>query len=400
MANDNNVKIENNDLNSKKHQKSKDPKKPFDYQISRDRPQSEPPVTYQQPFPAPYYTYPIMFKPPKMMKISDISLLLIFLICITVYWLPYIISSIIGMPIYLFNSDLAEIIAGIALIILTFIIMFLIRRNLDNPTLKDYGITSENLGSNLILSFKLIFIFFSIWALVLSIFEFLGISFEGGPAKIDIYFIISAVIIAPIFEETVYRMNASTLLARKLTIIWVAWITSTWFIVKHLPMWFFNDSFGLPALSIIIIVDIPIWTLVTFFYLKRNCIWIPLIVHMFNNGTIVLFHYVPNAIGEIVSIIFFGLGVVFIFIFGIPWIYKKIIKPIKYGRIRISNKTYRNLGLSLGLIALLLITSEALVFLNRIDEIICIPIGFLLLVISFITFIYFLAQSDVQYVKK
>jgi membrane protease YdiL (CAAX protease family) len=268
------------------------------------------------------------------------------------------------------------------------------RKKLDRPTLRDYGVSDENLKDNSILAAKLIFIIFAIESIVVLFFQYVGVSFEGGPEKIDILFIFSAVIVAPIFEEAVYRMNASTLLVNRLPIFWVAWITSTWFIIKHFPMWFFDDNFGLPALIILIIIDIPIWVIVTYFYLTKRSIWIPFLVHFFNNASIALFFHLPDHIANIIGFSFVIVGMIFLIVFGIPWLYKSILKPLFKCKIKINKRTQRNLKISLLLIFLFLVTSEALVSLSIISELICIPIGFLFLILTIITFVYVFIQGE------
>ncbi len=372
---------------------------------SHPPPPSPPPPTLQYTthhFPGypPHLSYPFQYSQPKLFKpFSEMPLILIFLVCITVYWLPYIAANLIGVPFYTINPDLAEVVAGIALCVLSIALMLLIRSNLDKPSLKDYGLTTENLGNNLIFTVKLIFIIYAIEWLAIYIFQHLGVSFEGGPAEINIFFIISAVIIAPIFEETVYRVNASTLLARRLPIIWVAIITSTWFIAKHLPMWHFDDKFGLPALGVILMVDIPLWTIVTYYYLKRNCIWIPFFVHMFNNASIALFYYLPEFYGTITDYLFLIIGVLFIIAFGLPWLYKNVVTKYLKGVFQVTTKDTQNMAISLGLIILFLITSEALISVQNINEYVCLPIGLGFILLSIITIGFVLSNRTVVYVK-
>ena len=246
---------------------------------------------------------------------------------------------------------------------------------------------------------KLIFIIIAVEFLVVAIIKSFGVSFEGGPQKIDIIFIISAVIVAPIFEETVYRMNASTLLARRFPIFWVAGITSVWFIAKHAPACHIDDDFGLQAIFIIVILSTLTWWVVTYYFLKRNCIWIPFFVHMFNNGSIVLFNLLPEDISILIEIVFIIIGIVFIFIFAIPKINKAIIEPLKAGKIRFRKKTKYHLSMFAGLSLLFLVTSEMLVFLQNINPLICIPIGLALMAISTITVIYIFSQSNIEYEK-
>jgi membrane protease YdiL (CAAX protease family) len=363
----------------------------------------QPPPPQYQPYPPiiPYqYPYPMPYGRPKFFQpYSEIPLILIFLVCLSVYWIPYIIAGLIGVPFYEINPDFAEVVAGAALCVITICLMVLIRSNLDRPTLKDYGFTTENLGDNLKFTVKLIFIIYAVETVVILIFQFLGVSFEGGVSDINIYFIISAVIIAPIFEETVYRMNASTLLARRIPIIWVAAITSTWFIAKHIPMWHFDNDFGLPALGVILMINIPVWIIVTYYYLKRNCIWIPFLVHVFNNGAIAMFHYLPEDIGFITDQIFFFIGVIFIFVFGIPWFNKSIISKIHLEQVKFTKKTSWYLMVSIGLILLLLVTSEALVSIQNFNELVCLPIGLALFLVSLLTVAYVLSNKTVEYVK-
>ena len=330
---------------------------------------------------------------------SELSIILIFLVSITVFWLPYTISGFIGMPFNNVSVKLAEVIASIALCVLTLVLMLFIRQNLDKPTLKDYGISTENLSSNLILTMKLIFIFIALEFLAVTIFNYIGVSFEGGPQQIDIYFIFSAVIIAPIFEETVYRLNASTLLARRLPILWVAVITSTWFIAKHVPMWHFEDGFKIPAILVILMINIPTWMVVTYYFLKRNCIWIPFIVHFFNNGSIALFYYLPDQVGVYLEYILIGIGIVFIFIFGLPKINKVIIEKIRYGKFQLTKETYNHMAIAVGLIILFLITSEALVFIADYNLLLCMPIGLILIGLSIFTVLYILTNRNIVYMN-
>jgi hypothetical protein len=194
-------------------------------------------------------------------------------------------------------------------------------------------------------------------------------------------------------------MNASTLLARKLPIIWVAAITSTWFIAKHIPMWHFDNDFGLPALGVILLVDIPLWIIVTYYYLKRNCIWIPFLVHVFNNGSIAMFHYLPENIGFITDLTFFFIGLIFIFIFGIPWFNKSIISKIQLGQVKFTKKTSWYLMVSIGLILLFLVTSEALVSIQNFNELVCLPLGLGLFLVSLLTVAYVLSNKTIEYVK-
>ena len=364
------------------------PRAPYPY------PHPYPPYPPYSPYPVPYYYKPIITK-----KMSELSIILIFLVSITVFWLPYTISGFIGMPFNNVSVKLAEVIASIALCVLTLVLMLFIRQNLDKPTLKDYGISTENLSSNLILTMKLIFIFIALEFLAVTIFNYIGVSFEGGPQQIDIYFIFSAVIIAPIFEETVYRLNASTLLARRLPILWVAVITSTWFIAKHVPMWHFEDGFKIPAILVILMINIPTWMVVTYYFLKRNCIWIPFIVHFFNNGSIALFYYLPDQVGVYLEYILIGIGIVFIFIFGLPKINKVIIEKIRYGKFQLTKETYNHMAIAVGLIILFLITSEALVFIADYNLLLCMPIGLILIGLSIFTVLYILTNRNIVYMN-
>jgi len=287
-----------------------------------------PPPSLTPPYtPYPYPPYQVVYyeKRPIIKPISQLPFLLIFLACITVFWGPYIASNLIGASFYSYDPDFAGVLVGVFLCIFTIVLMFFLRQNLDRPSWNDLGLTTKNLGNNLGLTAKLIFIIIATEYLVVKIFQFIGVSFEGGPDKIDIYFIISAVIVAPFFEEIVYRMNASTLLARRLPIIWVALITSTWFIAKHIPMWHIDDNFGLPGIFVIICINIPFWLVVTYYFLKRNCIWIPVIVHVFNNAFIALFHFIPELFGLILEGVFVLIGIILIFVFAIPKIDKEII---------------------------------------------------------------------------
>jgi membrane protease YdiL (CAAX protease family) len=387
-----------------------------DARLEQDSLQSslkEPPVQPHRPitpYPTPEYPYPMKplnqyyqnryYPQPKVKRVTELSIGLIFLVCISIYWLPFIISGLIGSPFFIISEKLAEVIIGVVICIITFSLMIVVRKYLDNPTFDDYGFSTKNLGDNLSLTAKLIFIIFAVESLVVMFFRFFGVSFEGGPTEIDIFFVISAVIVAPIFEETVYRMNASTLLARRLPIIWVAGITSTWFIAKHVPMWHLDDNFGLPAILIISLVNIPMWTIVTYFFLKRKCIWIPFFVHMFNNGAIALFHFIPDSYAIILDFTFFGIGMLFLIIFGLPWIYKTIVKPLKNREIKFTKRTYYYLGISAGLTALFLGTSEALFAIQDINVNICFGLGIMLFAVSLVTVIYVMAQSEVVYVKK
>jgi membrane protease YdiL (CAAX protease family) len=343
---------------------------------------------------------------------SELPYYLIFLVILTVFWLPYILSNFIGGPFLFISENAGGLAIGISLCILTIIIMWFLRRYLDRPTWKEYGLSTENLGSNLFLAFKLVFIIFAIELLVIYLFDYIGVSFEGGVEEVDIFFIISAVIIAPIFEETVYRMNASTLLARRLPIIWVAGITSFWFIAKHIPMWHFDNGYGLGAVFIIVAIDVPLWIIVTYYFLKRKCIWIPVIVHVFNNGSIVIFSYLPDDPSIILEYIFIGMGILFIFIFGLPGIYKFYKEKIKSGKLRITSKTYRNFGIATGLALLFLATSEALVFIISFETvdptggtlplglIICSMIGILLIILGIVTIVYVYMNKHITYVKE
>ena len=182
----------------------------------------------------------------------------------------------------------------------------------DKPTIEEYGLGKERLGSNLILTAKLLFIMVAVEFIALTIFEQFGVSFEGEPTDINLAFVILAVVISPIFEETVYRVNASTLLARRFPLILVSAITSVWFIAKHMPMWYFDDNFGFEAVIVIVLVDIPLWCVVTYYFLKRNCIWIPFIVHFFNNAAIAMFIFLPDLIGVIIEIAIIVIGIIFI----------------------------------------------------------------------------------------
>ena len=331
--------------------------------------------------------------------------ILIFLVCLTVFWLPYLIANFIGAAFFLIDSQLAIVIMGILLCIFTVGLMQFLRQRLDRPTVKDYGLTSENLGSNLILTIKLIFIIVAVEYLLISIFQSIGISFEGGVTDVDIFFIISAVIIAPIFEETVYRMNASTLLARRLPLVWVAAITSTWFIAKHVPMWHFEHNFGLPSLFVILLIDIPLWWVITYYYLKRNCIWIPVLVHVFNNGSIALFHFLSDLMGFLLELVFVFIGVVFIFVYGIPMVNNVIIKKFKAGKLKPTKETFHYFLIFICFSALFLITSEALISLERynpieganIGVVLCGTIGAVLLILSIITVVYLYANKNIVY---
>ncbi|WP_455391589.1 CPBP family intramembrane glutamic endopeptidase [[Eubacterium] cellulosolvens] len=386
-----------------------------DYPPSTAQPYPYPfPPSYQYPYPYPYpapYFSPYQLKPPIYKKMSEIPLVLIFLVCLTVYWIPYILSNFIAAPFLWFGDDVAEIAIGGILCSMTIILMLFLRRNLDRPTWEDYGLSTKNLGSNLFLAVKLVFVIYAVESLVVYLAQAIGISFEGGVGEVDLVFIISAVIIAPIFEETVYRMNAATLLARRLPIIWVAFITSTWFIAKHVPMWHFDNGYGLPAVSIIVAVDVPLWILVTYYFLKRNCIWIPVLVHVFNNGSIVLFHYLPSDPGMVLDYVFIGLGIAFIFIYGLPGIYRFYKEKIETKKFQITQKSYYYLGLSLVLASLFLVTSEALVSLlyfettGPTDEllptgfIICSLIGILFIILGIITIVYVYVNKNIYYVK-
>jgi membrane protease YdiL (CAAX protease family) len=345
-------------------------------------------------YPPPPYPEPTIRK-----KMSQMPLIFIFLVCITVYWLPYIVSNFIGISFIVFGEGIAELVIGIALCVLTFAFMVFIRGYIDRPTWKEYGLSTENLGSNLLFTVKLIFVIVAIEFIVISFFQYIGVSFEGDPREIDILFIISAVILAPIFEETVYRMNASTLLARRLPIFWVAWLTAFWFIAKHLPMWHLDDGFGLPAVLIIIILDVPLWAMVTYYYLKRQCVWIPLGVHMFNNGAIALFYFIPDDIGIIIELAMVIIGIFIIIIAVILELNKRMgdLQPIF--KIELSQKTLYYFALSVGLGLLFLVTTEALVGLTYIDPVICIPIGFALLFICIITVGQVLSNRHIEYVK-
>ncbi len=328
------------------------------------------------------------------------SLILIFLVCITVYWLPYIISNMISIPFLFISEKSAEVAMGIALCLITIALMLFLRQYLDNPTMKDYGFSSKNLGGNLVLTTKLIFIIFAVDFLVLEFFSALGVSFESEPIDIDIFFILSAVIIAPIFEETVYRINASTLLARRLPIIWVAGITSVWFITKHIPMWHLDTKFGLAALSVIVPLEIIIWTVITYYFLKRKCIWIPFLLHVFNNGSIALFNILPETIADYLGLLFLGIGVVFIVVFAIPKFHHVVIQNIKQKKFKIASKTYYYLLIAAGLSLLFVITSEGLVGLQYINTILCLPIGGVLILISIITVVYIFLNKNTFYVKE
>lgn len=366
-----------------------------------------PPPLYPYPpyptYPVPYYTKPTIIK-----KRSEIPIFIIFLVCITVFWLPYFVSAFIGSIFYGINTDLAELIAGIALCILTIPLMFFLRQNLDKPNLRDYGLSTDNLGNNLLLAVKLIFIIYASEFLVVTVAQFFGVPFEGGVQRIDILFIISAVIVAPIFEETVYRMNASTLLARRLPIIWVSCITSFWFIAKHIPMWHFENNFGLAAILIIVAIDIPLWTIVTYYFLKRKCIWIPIFVHVFNNGSIALFYYLPDAVGMILDYSFVIIGIVFIFVFGIPKLNEAMNATIKSKKFKLSTKFYNHMLIAIGLAIGLLLTSEALVSLDKLDQLttlpigtmLCFTVGLMLFILSIITIIYIISNRNIIYVDE
>jgi membrane protease YdiL (CAAX protease family) len=332
---------------------------------------------------------------------------MIFLIIFTVYWLPFFLGGIIGAPFFYLGSGVANVINGVVICFFSILIMVLLRQFFDRPTIKDYGLSGEKLGSNLFLAFKLVFIIWAVEFIVVYIAEFIGISFEGGPQQIDIFFIISAVIIAPIFEEVVYRMNASTLLARRLPIIWVAGITGTWFILKHLPMWHYDSDFGLAALAVFAPVDVVIWIVVTYYFLKRKCIWIPVIIHVVNNGAIAAFSYVPEQTVDYIDIIFAGIGILFIFIFAVPRLYKIISSKLATGGFRITKKTYYHMQISFGMTALLLLTSEAIVYLSFYDPsggafpigiAICGVLGLIFLVLCIITIVYVYVNKNIYYV--
>ena len=126
-----------------------------------DQPDRYPaPYPSQGPYPYPPPQYPVSYyyKPTIIRKKSDLLLILIFLVCISVYWLPYIISNFIGASFYFLSPKLAEVILGVALCVLTLALMVFLRQYLDRPSLKDYGLSTENLGNNLKLTIKLIFI--------------------------------------------------------------------------------------------------------------------------------------------------------------------------------------------------------------------------------------------------
>ena len=356
---------------------------------------------YQYPlhYPGPYPPPGVPYKSKIIKRMSEMPLVLIFLICITVYWLPQFISGLIGVPFYFMGLKIAELASGISLCVVTILIMFFLRRNLDKPTLKDYGLSTQNLGSNLVLAVKLIFIIFAVDYLVILIFQGLGVSFEGGPENIDIFFIISAVIVSPIVEEVVYRMNASTLLARRLPIIWVAGITSFWFIVKHVPAWHVDDNVGLPAIAVIIPMSTIIWIVVTYYFLTRNCIWIPFLVHLFNNASIVLFRSIPEQAGYYLELIMMGVGVVLLIVYGLPKIYRILNTQIKLKRLKITKRTYSNLTIALVLSVSFLLTSEALFGVRYFNDWLCIPIGMILVALSIFTIFYLIANKDISYTK-
>jgi membrane protease YdiL (CAAX protease family) len=266
---------------------------------------------------------------------------------------------------------------------------------------------TKNLGSNLFLAVKLIFIIQAVEVIIVLIFESIGISFEGDPGNIDIFFIISAVIVAPIFEETVYRANASTLLARRIPILWVAGITGTWFILKHLPMWHLDNEFGLPALAVFVPVDVIIWIVVTYYFLKRKCIWIPVIIHVFNNGSIAAFNFIPDQIGEYINFIKAGIGIVFIIIFVVPKLNKIIHEKFLAGKFKFTDKDKYFLQISIGFTLLLLATSEAIVFIMGYNPtgseipvgiIVCGIIGLIFFILSIFTIIYVYVNNNIVYI--
>jgi membrane protease YdiL (CAAX protease family) len=320
-------------------------------------------------------------------------------VIITVYWLPTLLSAFVGWPFSYIDEDMGNLVTGVSLCIITIIIMLGLRRMVDAPTIEEYGLGTKRLGSNLILTVKLIFIIVAVEFIAISIFEQFGISFEGDPTDINLAFIVLAVVISPIFEETVYRMNAATLLARRMPIIWVSAITATWFIAKHIPMWHVDNGISLPGVLLITAIDIPIWIVITYYFLKRRCIWIPMILHVFNNAYIVVYNLTPYPLNDYTYYILVLIGIIFLIVFGFPVVYKKIIKPLLKKRMQFTSKTSYHLFLTVVLTTLLLITSEALIGIQYIDPLICLPIGLILITISILTIIFVVSNRNITYIK-
>jgi hypothetical protein len=273
---------------------------------------------------------------------------MIFLIIFTVYWLPFFLGGIIGAPFFYLGSGVANVINGVVICFFSILIMVLLRQFFDRPTIKDYGLSGEKLGSNLFLAFKLVFIIWAVEFIVVYIAEFIGISFEGGPQQIDI-----------------------------------------------------------AALAVFAPVDVVIWIVVTYYFLKRKCIWIPVIIHVVNNGAIAAFSYVPEQTVDYIDIIFAGIGILFIFIFAVPRLYKIISSKLATGGFRITKKTYYHMQISFGMTALLLLTSEAIVYLSFYDPsggafpigiAICGVLGLIFLVLCIITIVYVYVNKNIYYV--
>jgi len=116
---------------------------------------------------------------------------LIFLVILTVYWLPYILGNLIGIPFLIISPGAADLAMGVSVCVFSISLMFFLRMYLDRPTMKDYGLTTDRLGSNVFLAVKLFMMMLGVEFIVLSIFSALGISFEGSDQQIDIFFIVS-----------------------------------------------------------------------------------------------------------------------------------------------------------------------------------------------------------------
>ncbi len=347
--------------------------------------------------------------------------LLCYLIIFAVFWVPYLLSNLIyGYWIAVVGIDaLWSRAAGASLLTfwlvgLTVVMFYVLRGRLDRPSWRELGFRADGLHKQLLHAVLLVaaveLLEYMFWK-----FSFL-IYIDTSVHRADptIASIITAVIAAPLFEELVYRVNATTLMKREMGAAKAALIISVWFIAKHVFFWRFEEGIEWAGVFYVIGYSTFLWWLVSYRYLKEKSIIIPFFYHLYNNGLIALSYVFPEFVSYTrLAFIFGGVAVIAYYavmfsltypnkmvrtgyarwvpIKGAPFpLHFLLISPSEVGKERITRFWKKALGqrsLALWAIAIagglfLVFTSEPLIYLGNIHGALCLSVGVLILMIS------------------
>ncbi len=206
---------------------------------------------------------------------EPVPLFTLFFVCFLIYWLPILINwlfVVCDLRLNLTGRILLQILAAMVFI-------WLVRDGIDRPKKEELGLSGEHPMIMAGLGFGVLGAVFLAWLFYVMFFAALQIDFGDSELDRTPEMFLFVVILGPLWEELIYRVNALTLLSRRYRPMQASFIVAVWFIAKHFLNWY-NNGTSAEWIVASILFSIVAWTLVDYLFLKYRSILIPLVFHM------------------------------------------------------------------------------------------------------------------------